>query len=744
MICKEDEPFVSCIMPTYNRREFVPLAIKYFLRQDYKNKELIILDDGTDAVSDLIPRVPEIRYYRLDAKISLGAKLNLACQYANGKIIVNWDDDDWYATRRIKYQVETLQNKGTDVCGINNLLYYDLCDGGAYQYIYPADQRTWLLGSSLCYTKEVWNRNRFADINVGMDALFVWGVSSEQVTVLSDTTIAVHMIHKNNVSPKKTEGEWWHTYSAGEVQKIIADDWVFYQNNGLHPALKNNLVSNNQKVYLNNHYKSFKNMYACLVHESEDCVIDLVRNLHYHDPDSIILLYDGSKKSDVIGGRFPYEKFGAVVYAQPTPINYGYLHNFALDCLKFATQNFSFNTITFVDSDQLGIRSGYTEYMGRFFSTKTNIGMLSSLPVRITPENKDGAVWPAVQAFKEFDLWKPFLKKFPDGESKFVHWTFWPSSVFSCDAIKDLIKLFEEDDLLQQIMRQTKIWATEEVIFPTLVKLLGYEILLNPCSYEFVKYRKSYTNDELNNALNKSEAYWIHPIERKYENQLRKQTRQRFHHYFAQKNKNSFNDNSDIDMLTTFSLIDKIKNIEGWLDDKEADLLISLTLKAGKEITSAQAILEIGSYQGKSTVLLGSVVKEHFPNVKVYAIDPHEGTVGAVDQGIYTLSPTLEVFNRNIKEAGLSEVIKVIKDYSYNVKWETPISLMFIDGLHDYPNVARDFWQFSDWVCPNGYVAFHDYSDYYPGVQTFVNELLATGTYRKINKAESLIVVQKL
>jgi len=29
------------------RRMFVPNAIKYFLNQDYPNKELIIIDDGT-------------------------------------------------------------------------------------------------------------------------------------------------------------------------------------------------------------------------------------------------------------------------------------------------------------------------------------------------------------------------------------------------------------------------------------------------------------------------------------------------------------------------------------------------------------------------------------------------------------------------------------------------------------------------------------------------------------------------
>src|SRR5665213_2014872 len=98
---EETRPMISCIMPTFNRRPFVPNAIRYFLRQDYENKELIIIDDGVDDVKDLIPQTGNIRYFRLDAKISLGAKLNLACEYARGNIIANWDDDDWYASRRL-------------------------------------------------------------------------------------------------------------------------------------------------------------------------------------------------------------------------------------------------------------------------------------------------------------------------------------------------------------------------------------------------------------------------------------------------------------------------------------------------------------------------------------------------------------------------------------------------------------------------------------------------------------------
>src|ERR1700730_5261279 len=88
-------PLVSCIMPTYNRRPIIPHAIDYFLRQTYAHRELIILDDGTDAIEDLVPSDRRIRYERLPKKITFGAKLNLGCELAKGELIAHFDDDDW-------------------------------------------------------------------------------------------------------------------------------------------------------------------------------------------------------------------------------------------------------------------------------------------------------------------------------------------------------------------------------------------------------------------------------------------------------------------------------------------------------------------------------------------------------------------------------------------------------------------------------------------------------------------------
>ncbi|MDB5128646.1 glycosyltransferase [Mucilaginibacter sp.] len=738
MVPEKNINLVSCIMPTYNRREFVPHAIQYFLRQDYPNKELIIIDDGTDKIKDLIPEANNIRYYQLDEKITLGAKLNMACEYSQGNILINWDDDDWYAAHRITYQVNALNNHAVDVCGINRLLYYDIRNHAAHTYTYPLNQRIWLLGSSLCYTRELWNKNKFADIDVGMDAYFVWGTSEDKITALPDSSIAVHLIHDSNVSPKQTDGPWWQSSSVDEIKSIMSYDFDRYHHNGhsiAHPIQHHDI---NITQYVNGTIKPLKNIYTCCVHEREDCVIDLVKNLYYHDPDSVILLYNGGENKQLFSSGFPYEKYGAVICPNSKVIKYGYLHSFALDCMEFSLKNFSFDIITIVDSDQLCLRPNHSLQIAKFLYPLKNVGVLSNLPKRIT--QNDIHVYTSIQAFKEYDLWKPLLNQFKDGESKFLHWSFWPSTVFTADAVKELVKIFRNNNQLRQIMQKSEIWATEEVVLPTVTALLGFKIEANPNSYDFVQYKKDYSSAEVIDAFNRPDAYWIHPVVREYNDPIRTQIRQQFNNY----NKYTCENKPTNHMLSTLELFKKVKDIMGWLDEAEADLLLSATLKACIELPQPHSIVEVGSFQGKSTVLFGSVVKAYFPSAKVYAIDPHEGVVGDADQVIEELEPTLESFTRNIEQQGLTSQVELIKDYSFNVKWDKPISLLFIDGMHDYMNVSRDFNHFAKWVSPGGYIAFHDYADYFPGVMNFVNETLSTGDYIEIDKAKSLIVVQKL
>lgn len=226
-----DCPLVSCIMPTHNRRSFVAQSIAYFLRQDYPNRELIIIDDGTDPIRDLVPTDPRIRYVRQEKKNTVGAKRNVACTEARGTIIVHWDDDDWMAPWRLRYQVENLLKEQADVCGIDQVLYYAPQSKQAWRYIYPKRERPWVVGGTLCYTKAFWQKNPFPDINVGEDTRFVWRGLPKKIVSLQDPNFYVALIHSRNSSPKRTADSRWHPYPVEHLQALIGSDLAFYDPN---------------------------------------------------------------------------------------------------------------------------------------------------------------------------------------------------------------------------------------------------------------------------------------------------------------------------------------------------------------------------------------------------------------------------------------------------------------------------------------------------------------------------------
>ncbi len=721
----------------------MPQAIKYFLRQTYKSTELIVIDDGPDPVEELIPHDERIRYYRTPGGLTLGAKRNLACQYAQGEIIAHWDDDDWYAPHRLEYQVQALLAEDAEICGLSQLLFYDIEQHRAWHYIYPPDVQPWLAGGTLCYRRAFWETNRFADIDVGEDACFMWTQRPKRLAVLTDPNFFVGIVHPKNTSPKETEGSYWHSLAVDNIQQALGDDWTFYTPESYRPVT----VSSNHAqppVLTDVASPPLRNVFACLVHERQECIVDLVRNLRFHDPSSEIILYDGSRNSHVLNNKSYFEHYGAIVHPKPRPMSWGWLHDFALDSIQLALESFSFDTLTIVDSDQLAVRPGYSDYLRRHLLNRPNVGMLGNSS---GPQPCDTGIGPARQAWREIELWRSFLNRFNLGEEKFVQWTFWPSTVFTFAAARDLWRFFNEDEQLNSILLQSNIWATEEVVLPTVVALLGYEVAENPCSYEYVRYRVDYSIPQIDMALRSSDVFWVHPVPRVYDDPLRKHIREAFNHYERSTNMREIAIGQDSsgpsEPLLVLPLLARMRTIEGWLDDDEADLLISVAARALNLLTP-KTIVEIGSYCGRSTVVLGTVSQTLSPGSKVIAIDPHDGRVGATDQEIIDGPATLETFKRNIANAGLEDVVKIIQKYSHEVAWDEPVCLLFIDGLHDYTSVARDFRHFEKWVVPHGSVAFHDYADYYPGVQAFVDEILRTGTYRKVKLVNSMMVVEKL
>lgn len=184
--------------------------------------------------------------------------------------------------------------------------------------------------------------------------------------------------------------------------------------------------------------------------------------------------------------------------------------------------------------------------------------------------------------------------------------------------------------------------------------------------------------------------------------------------------------------------LERMGRVEGWLSEEEGAALVRAVAAAPRP----GAIVAVGATWGRSTVVLGTAAEALSPGERVYAVDPHEGEVSTLDGGRDHYPPTLEAFRRAIAGAGLEDVVVSCRSRSYETPWEGPIGLLFVDGLHDYENVARDARHFLPWLADGGLVAFHDHGGHFPDVQAYVDELLSDPRFARIDGGGTVIVVR--
>jgi glycosyltransferase involved in cell wall biosynthesis len=124
---KKSLPRVSICTPTFNRRPFFKGIIQSVLSQKYPKEliEWVIIDDGTDKIEDLVSHIPNVKYFKINEKMTLGKKRNYMhnmCSFKNDDdIIVYMDDDDFYPPRRVSHAVDKLINSEALCAGSSEL-----------------------------------------------------------------------------------------------------------------------------------------------------------------------------------------------------------------------------------------------------------------------------------------------------------------------------------------------------------------------------------------------------------------------------------------------------------------------------------------------------------------------------------------------------------------------------------------------------------------------------------------------
>ncbi len=109
----KNQPLASVIIPTYNRANLLPRAIKSVLNQTFKDFELIVVDDGSiDDTEKVVKDINDNRiiYIKNYKNLGIQKSLNKGIEQARGEYIARVDDDDaWVDSEKLDRQVKFLE-----------------------------------------------------------------------------------------------------------------------------------------------------------------------------------------------------------------------------------------------------------------------------------------------------------------------------------------------------------------------------------------------------------------------------------------------------------------------------------------------------------------------------------------------------------------------------------------------------------------------------------------------------------
>jgi predicted O-methyltransferase YrrM len=168
--------------------------------------------------------------------------------------------------------------------------------------------------------------------------------------------------------------------------------------------------------------------------------------------------------------------------------------------------------------------------------------------------------------------------------------------------------------------------------------------------------------------------------------------------------------------------------------------------------------VEIGTYCGKSTLMLGAAAQQS--GGVLYTVDHHHGSEehqpGWEYHDTTLVDPvsgrfdTLPSLRRALDSAELDEHVVAVVGKSFVVArgWRTPLRLLFIDGGHTEEAAQRDFDGWARWVDVGGVLVIHDvFPDPDDGGQApfhVYQRALATGAFREVSAIGSMRVLERV
>ncbi len=193
----------------------------------------------------------------------------------------------------------------------------------------------------------------------------------------------------------------------------------------------------------------------------------------------------------------------------------------------------------------------------------------------------------------------------------------------------------------------------------------------------------------------------------------------------------------DLEALAAMS-----RSIPGMISPRRGQLLYALCYMQRLE----GDVVEIGSWQGRSTSFLARAVRES-GNGRLFAIDHFKGNVGKEDRyivGRQDLSDLKTGFQSNLERLGLADEVELLDMPNTEAAQElgdAEIRFLFIDGDHTREGVETDISLFFPKLRDGAVVVFDDFSPEFPGLLEAVDRLLAQRSFSRMMSYENTLVL---
>ncbi|MFE7230076.1 class I SAM-dependent methyltransferase [Streptomyces sp. NPDC002405] len=154
---------------------------------------------------------------------------------------------------------------------------------------------------------------------------------------------------------------------------------------------------------------------------------------------------------------------------------------------------------------------------------------------------------------------------------------------------------------------------------------------------------------------------------------------------------------------------------KGFMPTDEGLALYAAAVAAGR---LGLPLLEVGTYCGRSTVLLADAARRS--GVTALTVDHHRGSEEQQPGWDYhdpeTVDPeiglmdTLPAFRRTLHRAGLEDHVVALVGRSPQIAalWNTPLGLVFVDGGHTDEHATADYEGWAPRLAEGGLLVIHD------------------------------------